>query len=202
MFKFCEQLVSRSISLARRPRRLPGHGAASMASVAFKQQSTDDFLPQEADIPVKTKRTNPVLTNEVIRAKRNHLFTKEKVRQRESVRRVEKIEVVHRGIPEDCTLVMNKHLSTPFDCALHLSQTISTRSALALVNGKPWDMHRPLDENCDVQFMHFMEENPAEANLAFWRTGSLLLSYVADRAFRYCEDESQMTLLLSGIVLV
>ena len=39
-----------------------------------------------------------------------------------------------------------------------------TRSALALVNGEPWDMHRPLKESCELQFMHFEDENPMPVN--------------------------------------
>lgn len=49
--------------------------------------------------------------------RRNHLFTLEKKRQLEKVGRIEKIEVLYKGIPEECTMVMNKDISTPFDCA-------------------------------------------------------------------------------------
>lgn len=49
--------------------------------------------------------------------RRHHLFTLEKKRQVEQVGRIEKIEVKYKGIPKDCTLVMNKDISTPYDCA-------------------------------------------------------------------------------------
>jgi len=39
-----------------------------------------------------------------------------------------------------------------------------TRSALALVNGQPWDMHRPLTEDCQLQFLHFKDEDPVLCN--------------------------------------
>ncbi|XP_055331669.1 39S ribosomal protein L39, mitochondrial-like [Paramacrobiotus metropolitanus] len=129
----------------------------------------------------KTKRT---VTNETIRAQRNALFTQEKIRQIESVTRVEKIEVLHRGQPEDVTLIMNKNFSTPLHCAQHISEVLVKRSALAMVDGKPWDMNRPLERDCVLELQHFIQEDPNEANLAFWRTGSLILSYVVDRAFR------------------
>ena len=37
-------------------------------------------------------------------------------------------------------------------------------SVLALVNGVPWDMHRPLVEDCDIRFLHFKDEDATLAN--------------------------------------
>jgi len=79
---------------------------------------------------------------------------------------------------------MNKGLSTPFSCAKHIQQLLCTRSVLALVNGLPWDMHRPLVEDCELRFLHFKDYNPSLCNQAFWRTGSFLLGYIIDRAFK------------------
>ena len=53
-----------------------------------------------------------------VREKRNALFEAEKQRQLSLLARIEKIEVQYKGQPEDCTLVMNKNLSTPFKCAV------------------------------------------------------------------------------------
>ena len=50
--------------------------------------------------------------------KRNDLFEKEKQRQWKLVSCVEKIEVKYHGHPRDCTLIMNKEISTPFHCAM------------------------------------------------------------------------------------
>lgn len=57
-------------------------------------------------------------------AKRQHdLFTAEQRRQRESVGRIEKIEVTYENASniydsaDKTTLVMNKNISTPYDCA-------------------------------------------------------------------------------------
>jgi len=59
--------------------------------------------------------------NEAVRVKRNELFGQEKARQMALVTRIEKIEVQHVGPPENCTLLMNKDLSTPFNCAMRES---------------------------------------------------------------------------------
>lgn len=124
------------------------------------------------------------LTNEEVTRKRNELFGQEKARQMALVSRIEKIEVRHKGTPEECTLLMNKGLSTPFNCAMHIQELLMTRSVVALVNGQPWDMHRPLDRDCDLSFLHFKDEDPSLSNEAFWRTGSFLLGYVLERAFK------------------
>lgn len=58
------------------------------------------------------------LTNEEARHKRNEIFNEEKARQLAFITRIEKIQVEHKGPPEDCTLIMNKGLSTPFNCAM------------------------------------------------------------------------------------
>ncbi len=59
------------------------------------------------------------------------------------------------------------------------------RSALALVNGeKLWDMHRPLEDDCVLDLLHFQIENPAQVNKAYWRTCSLMLGCVLMNAFK------------------
>ena len=58
------------------------------------------------------------LTNSEVRKKRNALFDEEKNRQLSFVKRIEKIQVEYKGPPEDCTLLMNKNLSTPYNCAM------------------------------------------------------------------------------------
>ena len=35
-----------------------------------------------------------------------------------------------------------------------------TRSVVALVNGEPWDMHKPFTEDCELQFLHFKDDQP------------------------------------------
>jgi large subunit ribosomal protein L39 len=58
------------------------------------------------------------------------LFSKEKERQRNAVGRIEKIEVQYKGLPEDVTLLMNKHLSTPYECSKRLSKDFVFMSSI------------------------------------------------------------------------
>lgn len=60
----------------------------------------------------------PKLTNTEVRKKRCEIYNKEKERQQALITRIEKIKVIYEGIPENCTLIMNKKLSTPYNCAM------------------------------------------------------------------------------------
>lgn len=52
-----------------------------------------------------------------ISRKRNEIFDYEQKRQRESIGRIEKIEVRYMGLPRHETLIMNKNISTPYNVA-------------------------------------------------------------------------------------
>jgi len=115
--------------------------------------------------------------------KRSKLFSQEKQRQIDLVKRVEKIKVQYCGAPENVTLYLNKDLSTPFNVAQHLSETLVGRSALALVDGRPWDMHRPLEGDCELILKSFHDLEPFHVNKAFWRSCSFLLGYACESVF-------------------
>lgn len=129
-----------------------------------------------------TNRRN--LTNSEVRKKRNALFDEEKNRQLGFVKRIEKVKVNYIGEPENCTLLMNKSLSTPYNCAMHMHEFLMNRSVAALVNNKLWDMHRPLEEDCDLQLLHMLNENCHVQNKIFWRTCSFLLGHILETSFK------------------
>ena len=56
-------------------------------------------------------------------SKRNEIFEQEKKRQIDMIKRIEKIEVHYKGVPEDVTLYLNKDLSTPFNVAQRKQET-------------------------------------------------------------------------------
>ncbi|KAI2668828.1 39S ribosomal protein L39, mitochondrial [Labeo rohita] len=65
-------------------------------------------------------------------------------------------------------------------------------SALALVDGQPWHMHRPLTRSCDLTLLTFKDEDPQIVNQAYWRSCAALLGHVLDGAFK---DEFSVELL-------
>lgn len=124
------------------------------------------------------------LTNEEVCEKRNKIFNAEKERQKALITRIEKIEVNYLGVPEKCTLLMNKNISTPFDCTMHISEMLRIRSVLPLVDNELWDMYRPLENDCTLDFLHFKIENPFDVNKAFWRSCSFMLGMIVEKAFK------------------
>jgi hypothetical protein len=68
-------------------------------------------------LKTKNKLILGCLSYDEINRKRNEIFDYEQKRQRDSVGRIEKIEVRYLGMPQDETLVMNKNISTPYNCA-------------------------------------------------------------------------------------
>lgn len=115
----------------------------------------------------------------------NDIFNEEVKRQSNAIGRIEKINVTYKGLPEEAELVMNKHISTPYNCAQHISEMLCNRSVLALVDGiKLWDMHRPLESDCELQLLHFHDSDPYHCNKAFWRSCSIMLGSVLSNAFK------------------
>lgn len=125
-----------------------------------------------------------MLTKAESRQRKNELFDEEKKRQKSSVGRIEKIDVKYQSAVEEITLVMNKKLSTPADCAKHISEGIIKVSALALVDGSVWDMHRPLVSDCKLELLNLQSPKKNAVNYAFWRTCSFLLGAVVNTSFK------------------
>ena len=116
--------------------------------------------------------------------RRNEIFDEEKKRQRSNVGRIEKIEVKYLSPQTEATLVMNKNLSTPHDCTKHISESVASVAALAMVDGKPWDMNKPLVNDCELKILSMNTPESFAVNNAFWRTCSLILGCVANSAFK------------------
>lgn len=129
-------------------------------------------------------RYQSILSKTKAKERRNLLFEEEAKRQRAAVGRIEKIEVKYQSPVEEVTLIMNKSVSTPADCAKHISEGVSKVSALAMVNGSPWDMQRPLTSDCELRFLNLLSPENTVVNKAFWRTCSFLLGAVIDCSFK------------------
>ena len=129
-------------------------------------------------------RYQSILSRAKAKERRNLLFEEEKKKQRAAVGRIEKIEVKYQSPVEEVILIMNKCISTPADCAKHVSEGVSKVAALALVDGSPWDMQKPLTSNCELKFLNLLSPENRIVNTAFWRTCSFLLGAIVDSAFQ------------------
>lgn len=129
------------------------------------------------------KKLSSLSKSEIVQ-RRNVLFNEEKKKQRAAIGRIEKIEVKYLSPQAEATLVMNKNISTPYDCTRHISSSVSAVAALAVVDGKPWDMNEPLVNDCELKILTMSTPELREVNNAFWRTCSFILGYVANAAFK------------------
>lgn len=50
---------------------------------------------------------------------------------------------------------------------LDLSEWYCRKSILALVDGQPWDMYKPLTKSCEIKFLTFKDDDPGEVNKVF-----------------------------------
>ncbi|CAG2112459.1 unnamed protein product, partial [Medioppia subpectinata] len=148
------------------------------------------YYPNEYQMNDKFMANDHKMSAQELRLKRNKLFDNELKRQSELVTRIEKItvSVVNPFGAEDIQtidLMMNRFLSTPRHCGQHIHQLITERSVVALIDGKTfWDINRPLVSDCSLQFKHFKEANPHFVNKTFWRSCSLMLGSVIEKAFK------------------
>lgn len=118
------------------------------------------------------------------RKRRNQLFDEEKRRQRAELGRIEKIEVTYKSVEDEVVMAMNRDISTPYDCARHISENVAKVAAIALVDGRVWDMHKPFAGTCELELVTMQSPRTSAVNHAFWRTCSLILGAVADGAFK------------------
>ncbi|KAK1697091.1 hypothetical protein QYE76_013788 [Lolium multiflorum] len=66
-----------------------------------------------------------------------------------------------------------KWMSTPMDIAKEiLSSKLAASCLIAQVNGEPWDMTRPLEDNCELKLLDF---DTVEGRATFWRSSALIL---------------------------
>lgn len=104
-------------------------------------------------------------SNQQILNHRCRIFNEEQSNQLKEIERTEKIEVHVEEPGKSCKLIMNKNLSTPYSCSLHMSELFSKRSVMAKVDDLLWDMHRPLENDCELRFLHFKDTNPRDVNI-------------------------------------
>lgn len=70
--------------------------------------------------------------------------------------------------------------TTPDSIAKGISKSLSEKVFIALVDGKSWDMGRPLEADCTLELLDF--EHP-EGRRVFWHSSAHILGEAAERRF-------------------
>jgi len=73
-----------------------------------------------------------------------------------------------------------KGKTSPYDIALGISKGLAENSVVANVNGKPWDMKRPLVEDCELELCKF--DHPAGRE-TFWHSSAHVLGLTLENKY-------------------
>lgn len=70
--------------------------------------------------------------------------------------------------------------TSPFDVAREISKSLSERVVISKVDDALWDLPRPLEKSCKLEFFDF--ETP-EGKRVFWHSSAHVLGEAAERHF-------------------
>jgi len=71
-------------------------------------------------------------------------------------------------------------ITKPMDIAKSISQSLARDALIALVNGKPYDLDLPLEEDCELEIKKF--DSP-EGKKTFWHSSAHIMGQALERIF-------------------
>ncbi len=78
-------------------------------------------------------------------------------------------------------------VTTPMEICKNLSNSLAKAVVVAKVNGKAWDLLRPLEESCDLEFFDFTTK---EGSHTFWHSSAHILGQAIELEFK----DAQLTI--------
>src|SRR5579859_1665695 len=60
--------------------------------------------------------------------------------------------------PDGKTQIVKAYETTPLQIATSLSKSLANDTVIAKVDGELWDLDRPLEKSCSLQFLKFEDE--------------------------------------------
>eukprot|EP00286_Rhodomonas_abbreviata_P023657 CAMPEP_0181315692 /NCGR_PEP_ID=MMETSP1101-20121128/15509_1 /TAXON_ID=46948 /ORGANISM="Rhodomonas abbreviata, Strain Caron Lab Isolate" /LENGTH=691 /DNA_ID=CAMNT_0023422913 /DNA_START=22 /DNA_END=2097 /DNA_ORIENTATION=+ len=73
-----------------------------------------------------------------------------------------------------------KGKTSPYDIAFSISKGLAENSVVALVDGKPWDIKRPLEDSCDLELCKF--DHPVGRE-TFWHSSAHVLGLALENKY-------------------
>ncbi|KAI9555194.1 hypothetical protein GHT06_017709 [Daphnia sinensis] len=86
-------------------------------------------------------------------------------------------------LPDGKIVEGNSWRTSPFDIASGISAGLAENTVIAKVNGKLWDLDRPLEESCSLQLLKFDDE---DAQKVFWHSTAHVLGEAMERCYGGC----------------
>ncbi len=110
---------------------------------------------------------------------RNELFDKRKAERDAWVAEQPRVEIqitMPTGDPKQGT----SWETTPAQIARDISKSLFERTVISQVDGELWDLERPLEKSCKLEFLDF--EHP-EGKKVFWHSSAHILGEAAERRY-------------------
>nr|CAH0105324.1 unnamed protein product [Daphnia galeata] len=86
-------------------------------------------------------------------------------------------------LPDGKIVEGNSWRTSPFDIASGISSGLAENTVIAKVNGKLWDLDRPLEDSCTLQLLKFDDE---DAQKVFWHSTAHILGEAMERCYGGC----------------
>ncbi|XP_046649668.1 threonine--tRNA ligase 1, cytoplasmic-like isoform X2 [Daphnia pulicaria] len=86
-------------------------------------------------------------------------------------------------LPDGKIVEGNSWRTSPFDIASGISAGLAENTVIAKVNGKLWDLDRPLEDSCTLQLLKFDDE---DAQKVFWHSTAHILGESMERCYGGC----------------
>ncbi|CAI9112323.1 OLC1v1012760C1 [Oldenlandia corymbosa var. corymbosa] len=136
------------------------HTMASLANAKYSKEEADAYL--STVIP-----------------KRISLF--ESIQNQQKVERLSLApETIKISLPDGSVKEGKKWNTSPFDVAKEISKSLASNALIAKVDGVLWDMHRPLEGDCELKLFTF---NDDEGRDTFWHSSAHILGQSLEQTY-------------------
>ena len=82
--------------------------------------------------------------------------------------------------PDGKTQIVKAYETTPLQIATSLSKSLANDTVIAKVDGQLWDLDRPLEKSCSLQFLKFDDE---EGRAVYWHSSAHVLGEACERHY-------------------
>jgi len=76
--------------------------------------------------------------------------------------------------------IVKSYETTPMQIAADISKSLAGEIVIAKVNGELWDLDRPLESSCKLEFLKFDHE---EGRAVYWHSSAHVLGEAAERHY-------------------
>ncbi|CAM8916117.1 unnamed protein product [Rhodiola kirilowii] len=83
-------------------------------------------------------------------------------------------------MPDGSVKEGKKWHSRPYDIALEIAKSLASNALISQVNGVLWDMHRPLESDCELKFFSFDTD---EGRDTFWHSSAHILGEALEQEY-------------------